>query len=282
VYVPGAAPRTQTSQEQKPVKSATPNISQSMATLFGSYTQDSSSMEGTFYDFRHDSDGSTEIKEFNQKSDKAYTDFLTEFTRSDWTIPSRYKYYTSNTKLYTKMILLPTTKSPEAGRTFHSKTNPDGRWIAHYKGFFSAPETGSYRFLGWGDNVLMVRVGKRVALDASDVNNWSGERREKVGDIEFMDRGKRPLFGGDWISLQKGENKPIEVVVGDYGGVFSIALFIQKQGAEYKPGKYGTPLYPVFKLSDLTGGDKQKYQAFVPGRECLEGPSFGPVTDTAN
>ena len=71
-------------------------------------------------------------------------------------------------------------------------------WLAHYKGSFSSTETGTFRMVGWGDNVLIVKVGSNLVLDASDIG-YTGHKREAAGAVSFPKKGGTPMFHGQWF-----------------------------------------------------------------------------------
>ena len=102
--------------------------------------------------------------------------------------------------------------------------------LALYKGEISAPETGKYRFVGRGDDVLIVRVKKRVVLDASlnPQTGWSGDDPLNYKYDAYYDFG---LVLGDWIYLREGDEVQMEVLIGEEpGGGFHCQLYIQQEG----------------------------------------------------
>jgi hypothetical protein len=143
--------------------------------------------------------------------------------------------------------------------------------MAHYKGSFAAPEDGTYRLVGFGDNVMIVRIGGALALDASD-HGYTGRRREPAGEVKFPAKnGRTPVFFGTWITLRKGEVKPIEVVVGDEGGIYCAGLFVQKRGQSYQQDANGIPRLPLLFIGTPTVDQKAALTRYLPP-ESLEGP----------
>ena len=145
-------------------------------------------------------------------------------------------------------------------------------WLAHYKGSFSSTETGTFRMVGWGDNVLIVKVGSNLVLDASDIG-YTGHKREAAGAVSFPKKGGTPMFHGQWFELRAGESKNIDILLGDEGGIFCAGLMIQKQGTEYAAGKGGIPDLPVFTVGALTEPEKKLLREHLSDKS-LHGPVF--------
>ena len=145
-------------------------------------------------------------------------------------------------------------------------------WLAHYKGMFSSTETGSFRLVGWGDNVMIVKVGSNLVFDASDVG-YTGHKREAAGGVSFPKKDGTQMFHGQWLELRAGEAKNIDVLLGDEGGIFCAGLIIQKQGTDYAPGQGGIPDLPVFCVGALTEPEKKLLRAYLP-EKSLAGPVF--------
>lgn len=230
-------------------------------------------LKGRFYDFKSDSRNRLTGMDLGK-----YAALLKQFTSGGWTIPNRYKFRESAATLYTKFFFFPAIKDTEAGKAFQAPDSGAGLWIAHYRGSFTAPEDGTYRLVGYGDNVMIVRIGGTLALDASD-HGYTGRRREAAGDVKFPGKpGGTPIFFGSWITLRKGESKPIEVIVGDEGGIFCAGLFLQKQGQPFACNEAGIPRLPLVFLGAPSPAEKEALRQYLPA-ESLEGPYFSSAED---
>jgi hypothetical protein len=223
-------------------------------------------LEGHFYDFKRDARNRLTGMDLGK-----YAALLKQFTDGAWKIPSRYKYRESDATLYSKFFFFPAIKDTEAGNAFRAPDSGAGLWMAHYKGSFAAPEDGTYRLVGFGDNVMIVRIGGALALDASD-HGYTGRRREPAGEVKFPAKnGRTPVFFGTWITLRKGEVKPIEVVVGDEGGIYCAGLFVQKRGQSYQQDANGIPRLPLLFIGTPTVDQKAALTGYLPP-ESLVGP----------
>jgi hypothetical protein len=233
-------------------------------------------LEGTFNDLRTEADGSTPVPGMGIP---AYTRFLQSFQGNGWnvTIP----HYVSPVKLYATHFLFPAIASTESGAAFQSRTHPDGCWVATYKGSIVPPEGGSFRFVGFGDNIMIVVLDGRLVLDASD-HGYTGHGRQGAGaDISFPRKRGTPLYFGDWFQVDAGEAKNIEVMVGDEGGIFCAGLFIQKEGQDYRQGANNVPLLPLFSMAPFTDADKSSLRQYLPD-ECFGGPVWKGTSTSAS
>src|SRR5690606_19545788 len=109
---------------------------------------------GSFYDFKRNKKGEPTGVNANDRA-KA-KEIIEGFTKGrKWRVP-RIPHYTSKTRLSTKTAFFPAVPDTEAGKAFQSPETGPGLWVAHYSATVSATEGGTWRFLGWGDNCLIV------------------------------------------------------------------------------------------------------------------------------
>jgi len=242
-------------------------------TMFGFHTPSPNvaALVGTFYDFRSTQWGKpTGLKEDDSSR---CIKIIKTFLAQGWQ-PGSIPHYTAPKKLYGSYFFYPAIKSNESGKAFDVPGHGDGGWICHYKGDFAAPQDGDYRFIGFGDNVCLVRVDNKLVLDACDYND-SGVKFERIGKIHIGPAHPTPLVGGTWITMKAGENMPIEIVVGDYGGIFFAGLFIQKKGVNIKLDGAGVPQLPLFTVRAFSEEDRKILRKYLPDA-ALHGPVFTP------
>jgi hypothetical protein len=222
-------------------------------------------LEGTFYDFKR------EAKDRSVDKVPPFDQIVDRFTTGAWG-PKNFKNFQSPVKLYGKTFLFPAIRDTEAGKAFQAPETAPGGWLAHYVGMIVPPENGTYRFVGFGDNVMIVKLDTALVLDASD-KGYTKRRREAGGGIDFPAKKSTPIFFGTWFTLRKGDPKRMEVVVGDEGGIFCAGLFLQKQGVKYEQGARGVPNLPLFKIGSLNDAQKKAFGQYLPAG-AFEGPSF--------
>ena len=240
------------------------------ATLFGFHGASSNGLDGVFYDYKMDQ-GYQPIKHFDNNTFGTMVRTMLPVD-GPWHPEQPYKHFLSPAKLRGRYFIFPAIEDTEAGAAFQSPRSGPGQWLAVYRGSFSSATSGSFRFVGFGDNVMIVQVGTHIVLDASD-HGYTGQKREGLGNIAFPKKGSTPLFAGEWFNLGGGEPKEIAIAVGDEGGIFCSGLFVQPRNMTYAQGANGIPKLPVFMLGAATDADKQLLGKFLP-LECLQGPFF--------
>ena len=160
------------------------------------------------------------------------------------------KYYAASQKMNAFQIAIPQLKSTEAPRMFGVDSFVTGRrWVIHYKGKFVSPKDGQYRFIGYGDDILFVRVNGNNVLDACYPDSRGIEKLESRYTVkENVGPGVQwPLQAGVWFRLEAGKANDMEVIIGEGpGGFSSFFLMIQEMGSNDPVGDY-----PIFQLMDL-------------------------------
>jgi len=182
------------------------------------------------------------------------------------------RYFCVPKKLGATQIFIPSCDASEAPKVFQvaDKVKPN-YWVIHYKGRFSPPVSGQYRFVGKADDLLWVAVEGRTVLEAHwDNQNFltSWRPKDHVNEhsiYDFMggntdgDRQRAFLTYGDWMNLEAGKPKDLEILLGEYGGGrFFGVLMIQQQGTEDKKVKSKErPLIPLFITAEPNAQQKQ-------------------------
>ena len=206
-------------------------------------------LKGSFYDLKQTRNKTpTPIKDVG-----AFVHQLDQFLQGGWNENLLSQYYKAPTPLYATQIFVPRIYSVEAPKAFGVENDVQpSLWMALYKGQVSPPESGTYYFVGGGDNILIVRLNGRIVFDKS----W--DYQERYG----IDRGWRPTASynyhfsdlpggfvrGQPMDLKAGEFYDMEVLLGDDGGATFFSLLVEKQGVEYTK-KDGVPILPVFRMS---------------------------------
>lgn len=255
--------------------SQVPELMVSDPTIFGDSVPQGNELGGTFYDLKQTDKG----EPVDMNIDRFFS-ALASFTKG-WNQGRLDDYFKAPRKNYTTFFMIPTIHSSAATEAFgvNNVVTPD-YWAAYYEGYIAAPETGYYRFLGYGDDILLVRINKRLVLDGgfSDYRpklqtGWSSDDENN----RLYPIGSQFLYIGDWFKLTKGERIKMEVLIGDVGGLCSSQLLIEQKGATYAQAPFsgGTrPILPVFRTKvipeSLVGQIK-----INPNEATLDGPTFG-------
>jgi len=114
----------------------------------------------------------------------------------------------------------------------------------HYRGNVKVPQDMPFRFVGSGDDWLIVRWDKKIALDAGYEFFEAGDKGDYKDfhqvvtdrfDINRAPGGLTHLRAGPWISETKGKVIPIEILIGETpGGVFDTYLCIEVATSKQK------------------------------------------------
>lgn len=212
------------------------------------------SLVGKFYDLKQTKDG----KPSKLDQEKGFPDEIAKFVHG-WNESHFAKYFTGPNPLYTTQIFIPKIDADQGPRAFNLSRVQPKMWVIHYKGNVIPPESGSYRFVGMGDDLLVVRFNGRVVLDCGPTNPsgkgpkdfYSSDGLQMKSDMPWY----KGLGRGDTFQVNAGESYPIEVLIGEWpGGDFKVWLLLEKDGVQYEKDSKGNPILPIFKLaaSDVT------------------------------
>jgi hypothetical protein len=227
--------------------------------------------EGTFYSLRYDRQG----KE-STMSDQEYKNTIRRFVELGWNPYVFAPFFRAPQKIYTTQIFIPTIFSEFAPAHFGIPSGPDFDpylWCVHYKGKIMRKEGGRFRFSGFGDDVLLVRVNGTVVLNASysyhrtELCDW--ERHED--DYRYF-MGHAEAAVGDWFELEPGVPVEMEVLIGEIpGGHFCAYLVVEDEAEDYAENEQGMKILPIFKTAEIPDRvkDKIKY-TLIPGEADLE------------
>lgn len=254
-------------------------------TLFGAGQSVGNDLVGIFYDFKRDRSG----RDISPDMDK-FLNTLKNFVRSGWNTAKLGRYYRSPKKLYATTIMVPPVFSLLAPEAFGEPDTIGYLWIAHYKGLLVCPAshpTGiTFRFWGMGDDVMVVRAGGEVVLNACWPNDFAGRNfgqtivpgwKSTSVDSRKYFYGHNKAEVGDWIKLEPGVPQEMEAIIGETpGGHFVAMLAVEVKDVEYEKGPQGNPILPIFKTSvpslDLI---ETIHENLVPGEVCVtNGPVF--------
>lgn len=230
---------------------------------------------GTFYDLKQ-----RPSRRPVSMSDERYGAVIRKFVDSRWNEKILKAYFQAPGKKYPISLVIPVLTANETADAFmvSDRVRPC-YWLIHYKGQIVVPETGRYRFCGTGDDVLLVRIGRKIVLDASQ------SLQGVISDWESPDRnsGKYPLANGvmtigDWFNVRKGDVLPMEVLVGEGGGsFFCCQLLVEQEGARYRQVEFSggaRPVLPIFKMAPVPKQMKEKME-LNPDEATFDGPTSG-------
>ncbi len=207
-------------------------------------------MIGTFYDIKQSKDLKPTASMSGDGAVPAYRKVVQSFIDGGWSTSRFSGFYRAPDQLVSTQLWIPSQGADAAPKAFGvEKQVKPSRWVVHYRCMIEAPSSMPFRFVGSGDDWLIVRWDRKVALDDGY------ERVEVGGDNRYKDFGqtctdefkidRRPgtlgrLRAGPWIRPVKGQLVAFEVLMGETpGGVFDMYLAIEPAKSETtKNGKF--------------------------------------------
>ncbi len=217
-------------------------------------------MIGTFYDIKQTKDRKPTASMTGNGAIPAYRKVIQSFVDGGWSISRFSSFYQAPEQVISTQLWIPSQGADAAPKAFDvEKEVKPSRWVVHYRCMIEPPSSMPFRFVGSGDDWLLVRWDRKVALDDGY------ERIEVGGDNRYKDFGqtctdefkidRRPgslgrLRAGPWIRPVKGQKVAFEVLMGETpGGVFDMYLAIEPAKSETtKNGKFeGTGRLKLFR-----------------------------------
>jgi len=164
------------------------------------------------------------------------------------------KYYRADKNLYASYFVIPFQRAAIAPRSFGAEGQIQPSMLGvHYEGSYKPQKTGTFRLVGRGDDILLVRVNGKLVLDGSVVGNYSNfsylstnARKDKENPRAFF--GFNSNFyavTGNWFNLREGVGTKVEIFISEVpGGDFGAYILMEEQGVP------GLKLFTTRPLSD--------------------------------
>jgi len=259
--------------------------------LFGLNDGSKFDLVGTMYDTKQDRSGKSRIKDpTNYYGD--YEEDIGWVMKHKLTPKSFEPFYEVKRKLFLNRILIPDLPAEAGPAAFKAEDEVKPRmWFVHYTGEIVPPERGTFRFVGDGDDVLIVLLDGKVVLDAGWANRYNRETGFKLPEPRTWP-GLAPsskLAVGSWMRFDSTGRRKIDIIIGEHpGGRVHFCLLTQQQGKKYAEDANGAPILSLFTTSPLTEGDKKELQAQIDKPDSKVGfkvdldhsPSWGVTKDT--
>jgi hypothetical protein len=240
-------------------------------------------LSGNFYDLKQTpSNRRTEmwgadpdtIGPHNQRAVDAYVNEVHEFIRGRWSESRLRKFYRAPEQLSATQFFIPNRSANSAPEAYGvaGQVKPS-RWVAHYKGRVKAPVTGKFRFVGFSDDLMLVRWEGKTALDAGyfspsvdgrpvirsddpfrEYGDFAG--RPRIPRVDYLGHAPgtpvAPFMAGPWIDAKAGMDYSMEVVIGETpGGIFFAFLGIEVSTGKREGGAFtGERRVRLFKIGD--------------------------------
>jgi len=234
-------------------------------TFFGSHENNSDGLEGRLYDLMRAKSGTpSDVAGDVGKHLKLLNKFLSTG------FPDNYfsNYYSPSTRIYAPQIMIPLTPAVDGPKAF-GVTNVQGiQWVIVYKGKFTVPDSGTFRFVAFGDNHIDVAIDKKHVLESSIYNGTLSSRDPAQKDyynysfkvnpaIKAGDNLHNGVFVGQfrcglWIDLVAGRTYDIRILIGQcLHPTCGFWLLVQQKDHVYALTPEGSPILPLFKISNI-------------------------------
>jgi hypothetical protein len=210
-------------------------------------------LPGSFYDFKQNKAGKPTPmmggapEKFGDPSNNAaiglYVKEVNDFFDKGFSPSALSNVFRAPDTLLASQIFIPPCPATEAPKAYGvGDVCKPSRWIAHYKGSVKPTQNGKFRFVGSGDDFLVVRWDRKVVLDSGygqyvvgEGNIYPGFGKKPFDETHPSKLGK-PLRCGPWINATRDKETPIEVVIGETpGGTFYAVLLVEVADANGKP-----------------------------------------------
>ncbi|NJK91434.1 MAG: hypothetical protein HC904_06155 [Blastochloris sp.] len=237
------------------------------AESFGSRIRTDTSLIGILYDLKQD-------QQRKPLSRVGYFKTLDDFLNKGWDEAVLNRFFRATAPLYTTQVYIPPLNADKAPKAFGvEKVVEPKMWLVHYKGQVIPPKSGSFRFVGYADDVIAAAVNGVTVLATGHPSvlerkalTWRS--KEKPG----MPAYNGDLGYGDWFQVLKDEPMDVDLILGENpGGNFCAFLFIQEKGVVYEM-KEGHPVLPVFRVAEQEihvpiprGQNRRPWPAFAQG-----------------
>ena len=233
----------------------------SKMTLLGGGKSIGNDLVGTYYYLMQTRNGaSSGISKATNGSDQ-WNNAVREFFAADWDPSVFDEFWRSPVKLHATQLFVPPVPSKIAPEMFGDDRLVEAAyWLCHYKGKIAYPEGGTFRFWGWADNIMFVRINGEIVLEASyqrnlndHLSDWRASANENKKYPSIGTTSGQPWRVGDWFTMEPGEPVDMEILFGEQpGGGFTSMLLVQQEGVEYpERDRLSGPLLPIFKTAEV-------------------------------
>jgi hypothetical protein len=223
------------------------NADAGTGTGFGSTNGSGDQLTGYFYDFKQDRD-----RKPTKMTVKRFLGVLEDYLTHGWDESKFDPYYKSKLPIYTNNFAITTRHSEEAPTAFglQNEVQP-AMWAIHYQAKVVAPSSGEYRFTGFGDDCLAIRIDGHAVLDGGWVLLTGQKNLRELLPFTWSPIYKEDgrLRRGTSFHADAGRPMDMDVLIGDQGGFCAFYLLVEKLGNIYETLPDGTPKLPFFQIN---------------------------------
>ena len=221
---------------------------------------------GILVDLKRDGAGNPRTPSYwNDVSSVVSKDFSAEALANFYVVPKR---------VALTHVLIPMQDAGNGPKAFGAGDQMKPKeWFAYYTGELKPTEKARYRFAGYFDDCIMVRIDGKTVFECvcdhmpgkggsnrSPMSGWGPSDQSVIGEWRGMRNNDR-LVVGDWFAVEPGKKIKMDLVIGERpGGIIGGMLLIQKEGEEY-PKDGERPILPLFASRPLSVAEKDRIAA---------------------
>jgi hypothetical protein len=262
---------------------------------FGMLEAPESALEGTFFDMNSTATGAFRVMHYPE-----FHKLVHRFVSGGWDRSQLKPFLEAPRTLYLEKLYLPAGKARRAPAAFGQVPDEKPCWIVLYRGTIIAPKSGKFRFVGAGDDVLVVRFNGANVFDHGYFQGTKpfapirpprfGQKQPEIASDPPPPPDPVTLYQYastvDWngnlggmaagreFEVVAGQKYPVEILIGEsQGGLFAAALLIEEVGATYRKTPQGSPVLPLFRTAPSV-------PAKLPGDNAPPFDPEGPVWKT--
>lgn len=282
---PGGAPDT-VATAPSPVSMAVPGVAKMRglegegnfgAAVTGKKQDIEGCLVGYLIDTKRDASGKEKTQNMRANDAKLYFDALREVVKSGFAKTELNKHFQVPKRLAVTKMFIPEQPAKNGPAAFGAdKDFKEGAWFAYYTGTLKPKKSGKYRFIGYFDEVMVVRINKKIVLECAygvgpqqnanacpnhAMTGWKAKDTSMDKKIVSPQRNSFMVFG-DWVEMKSGQEYTMDLVVGEGpGGACGGLLLIEEEGAKYETVD-GRKKYPIFASRPLATKDKDNMKTY--------------------
>jgi hypothetical protein len=231
-------------------------------------------LSGRLYDLKQDKDKKPTEGDGN---DKSYVlRYLRNFDEKRFDMKLLQPFFVSPVELMATRFWVPNGPASQMPQAFNvEKDVKPTSLLIHYKGKVSPPKDGKYRFVGFGDDFLGIKLNGKVILPFDRPGSRIYGTDATVTGA-FYANTKKGHAVSDPVLLRAGQPVDLEIILVEWpGGLMTFSLLVERE-EDLRDGKYkktpnGLPILPIFE-TDITAAipeyeDKPGTPTLLPPRD---------------
>lgn len=182
------------------------------------------------------------------------------------------KYFVAPKQVALNKVYIPAINAKEGPKAFGLDDCGETGWCAFYTGDLKVSEKMKFRFVGYFDEFMLIRINGKVVFEAEWINGtpqigggtkpgaisgWVPSDTSVIGKWSSW-QASAWMVAGDWIDAEPGKPLKMELALGETaGGLCGGLLCVEVQGKQYaKDG--ARPVLPVFSSRKLALKERER------------------------